>query len=195
VNWREKTVECLFGGICLTHSYYHCRCCGASQMPWDEALRLGKRRVTLGAEEVISLAGLLTSFGQAADAAAKLQSQWCHQLKHQGGAALLAEWEQLDTQRWRGWRSETYREQVQYFRRHQHRMDYPHYLANGWHIGSGPVESGCKRVVTQRLNGAAMRWKERGSNTMCQLRALLLCHPDQWTAYWTPSKPNVHLQN
>jgi hypothetical protein len=65
VNWREKTVECLFGDICLTHSYYHCKCCGASQMPWDESLRLGKRRVTAGAEEAITLAGLLTSFGQA----------------------------------------------------------------------------------------------------------------------------------
>lgn len=66
VNWRAKTVECLFGEVRLTHSYYHCACCGASQMPWDEVLRLGKRRVTAGAEEAIALAGLLTSFGQAA---------------------------------------------------------------------------------------------------------------------------------
>ncbi len=59
-------MESLFGGIRLTHSYYHCKCCGASQMPWDESLRLGQRRVTAGAEEAIALAGLLTSFGQAA---------------------------------------------------------------------------------------------------------------------------------
>ena len=78
----------------------------------------------------------------------------------------MAKWEQLDAQRWRGWRSEVYREQTQYFRNHQHRMDYPRYIANGWQIGSGPVESGCKRLVTQRLKGAGMRWKERGTNTM-----------------------------
>ncbi|HWA25012.1 MAG TPA: ISKra4 family transposase, partial [Lacunisphaera sp.] len=367
VNWREKTVESVFGDIRLKHSYYHCACCGASQMPWDAALRLGNRRVTAGAEEVIALAGLLTSFGQAAEttlvkltgirvsestvrrvtedageelakrlaaketfgpeeswdwqrdaagntcayasidhvsvpqqgpkgakaesrmaavtmiynpqseyderqhprggcpvrflaglyelnplcvelrrqaahthwdaadqqiaisdagngledflrkafpqatsildffhasehvtalagayhpddatAAAALTTQWCHQLKHEGGAALLAAWEQLDVHRWRGWRSETYREQVQYFRNHQHRMDYPRYLTSGWQIGSGPVESGCKRLVTQRLKGAGMRWKARGTTTMCHLRALLLSHPDQWDAYWTP---------
>ena len=74
-------------------------------------------------------------------------------------------------------------------------MDYPRYHANGWQIGSGPVESGCKRLVTQRLKGAGMRWKKRGTHTMCHLRALLLCHPEQWTNYWTPSKRNRHLQN
>src|SRR5262249_40616905 len=34
--------------------------------PWDEALRLSSRQVTPGAEEAITLAGLLTSFGRAA---------------------------------------------------------------------------------------------------------------------------------
>ena len=56
----------LFGDARLTCSYYHCACCGTGQLPWDEALRWGARRVTAGAEEAITLAGLLTSFGQAA---------------------------------------------------------------------------------------------------------------------------------
>ena len=30
-------------------------------------------------------------------------------------------------------------------------MDYPRYVANGWQIGSGPVESACKTVVANRL--------------------------------------------
>jgi hypothetical protein len=42
-------------------------------------------------------------------------------------------------------------EAVQYIHNHVHRMDYPHYLAQGWHIGSGPIESACKSVVGQRL--------------------------------------------
>jgi hypothetical protein len=45
-----------------------------------------------------------------------------------------------------------------YFRNQVHRMDYPRYLAHGWQIGSGPVESACKTVVGQRLKGAGMRW-------------------------------------
>jgi hypothetical protein len=364
----------LFGAVRLTHSYYHCAGCGTGQKPWCEALCLGARKVTSAAEEAISLAGLLTSFGQAAEktlrkltgirvseatvrritedsgetlaqrldaketfgpheswawqrdargkscayvsvdhvsvpqqgprgakadsrmaavalvynpqskhaerhprggcpvrflaglyalddlglklrrqaaqvgwdaaeqqlaisdagngledfarkafplaesildfyhasehvaqlagachpddaaAAAEQTARWCHRLKHEGGAALLAEWEQLDAHRWRGWRSEVYRGQVQYFRNHQHRMDYPRYVAHGWQIGSGAVESGCKRVVTQRLKGAGMRWKERGTTTMCHLRALLLCHPTQWDHYWAPRGPKFHLQ-
>jgi hypothetical protein len=382
VNWREKTVTSLFGDVRLSCSYYRCVHCKASQQPWDERLRLGTRRVTAGAEEAITLSGLLTSFGQAArqtlikltgirvsestvrriteDAGQKVGEQlsakqtfgpreawtwqkdargqgcayasldfvsvpqqgpqgakadsrmaavgmiynpqpkqdepstskvpqtprggcpvrflsglyeldalglqmrrqaaqvgwdeapqqlalsdagnglepffeknfplsepildfyhasehvsalagalhpgdpeatqeqtraWCHDLKHEGGAALLAEWEQLDIRRWSPDRQEVYRQQVQYFRNHQHRMDYPRYVANGWQIGSGPVESGCKRLVTQRLKGAGMRWGERGTDTMCHLRALLLCHPDQWDHAWAASGSESHLQN
>lgn len=144
-------------------------------------------------EHVAALAGACHPDDPAATATQT--STWCHRLKHEGGAALLAEWEQLDAARWRGWRREVYRQQVQYFRNHQHRMDYPRYLALGWQIGSGPVESGCKRLVTQRLKGAGMRWGPRGTNTLCHLRALLLCHPNQWDDYWAASPPPVHLQN
>ncbi|WP_143393724.1 hypothetical protein [Fimbriiglobus ruber] len=38
-------------------------------------------------------------------------------------------------------------EVVTYFTNQTHRMDYPHYLAQGWQIGSGPVESACKTVI------------------------------------------------
>jgi hypothetical protein len=130
-----------------------------------------------------------------AAAAAEQTTAWCHQLKHEGGAALLAIWEQLKVGRWGPSRREVYRQQVQYFRNHQHKMDYPRYRANGWQIGSGPVESGCKRLVTQRLKGAGMRWGERGTDTMCHLRALLLCQPDQWDDFWITSRPATHLQN
>ena len=74
-------------------------------------------------------------------------------------------------------------------------MDYPRCLANRWQIGSGPVESGCKRLVTLRLNGAGMRWGERGTNTMCHLRALVLCHHDRWAHAGAASPPKPYLQN
>lgn len=364
VNWRPKSLVSLFGEIRLPCSYYHCRSCQTSQQPWDQVLGLTKRRVTPAAEEAITLAGLLTSFGQAArqtllqltgirvsestvrrvtedageelgqalcekqtfgptktwpwqrdaqgqgcayasidhvsvpqqgargakadgrmaavamvynpqseheenrpratrevrylaglyeldalslllrrqaaqvgwdaapqqlvlsdagngledfgrksfplatsildfyhasehvtemakaleprdDKAAARQLQvWCHQLKHDGGAALLAEWEQLDVSGWSPERQEIYRRQTQYFRNHQHRMNYPRFIRNGWQIGSGPVESGCKRLVTLRLKGPGMRWKPRGTTTLCHLRALLLGEPGQWENYW-----------
>jgi hypothetical protein len=130
-----------------------------------------------------------------AAAAAEQTTAWCHQLKHEGGAALLADWEQLKAGRWGPTRREVYRQQVQYFRNHQHKMDYTRYRSLGWQIGSGPVESGCKRLVTQRLKGAGMRWGERGTSTICHLRALLLSQPDQWDDFWIASGPPAHLQN
>ena len=42
-------------------------------------------------------------------------------------------------------------------------MEYPEYLAKGWCIGSGAVESACKTVVGQRLKLAGMRWGEDGA--------------------------------
>ena len=58
------------------------------------------------------------------------------------------------------------------------------YRAKGWQIGSGPVESACKRVVGQRLNGAGMRWGEDGANAVCPLRALFLSENGPWEAFW-----------
>jgi hypothetical protein len=64
-----------------------------------------------------------------------------------------------------------------------HRMDYPAYRANGWQIGSGPVESACKQVG-QRLKGSGMRWGEAGADGLCHLRALFRSEKGQWDAFW-----------
>ena len=67
VNWRSKQLMSLFGAVRIAGSYYHCANCRSSQQPWDAVLRLSERRVTPAAAEAISLAGLLTSFGRAAE--------------------------------------------------------------------------------------------------------------------------------
>ena len=79
---------------------------------------------------------------------------------------------------------EVWEETVTYFENQVHRMDYPSYVAKGWQIGSGPVESACKTVVGQRLKGAGMRWGEPGSDGVCHLRALFLSEKGQWDAFW-----------
>ena len=114
----------------------------------------------------------------------ELHGRWCHQMKHEGGAALLAAWEVLERSGWNAAQQECYREQAQYVRNNVHRMDYPTYQARGWAIGSGPVEAACKLVVGQRLKGTGMRWRQRGSDSLCHLRALFLSQPGQWEAFW-----------
>ena len=75
-------------------------------------------------------------------------------------------------------------EAVQYISNNVHRMDYPYYLAQGWQIGSGPIESACKTVVGQRLKLAGMRWREYGTDNVCHLRALFKSEQHQWNAFW-----------
>lgn len=111
-------------------------------------------------------------------------SAWCHQLKHEGGASLFATLEQLELSEAGASTRTTHADCLRYFRNHQHRMDYPRYLANGWQIGSGPVEAACKTVVANRLKGSGMRWGEDGSDAVCHLRALYLSESGQWEAFW-----------
>jgi hypothetical protein len=108
---------------------------------------------------------------------------WAHRLKHEGGAAILAELKAMELPS-RATVQETWRATVTYFENQCHRMDYPSYRARGWQIGSGPVESACKTVVGQRLKEAGMRWREPGSDAVCRLRALYLSEEHQWEAFW-----------
>lgn len=121
--------------------------------------------------------------GAGTEAAAAQHQRWSHRLKHEGGRAVLDELYALDGGS-RPTARELWRETVTYFENQVHRMDYPGYVAKGWQIGSGPVESACKMVVGQRLKCAGMRWGEQGSDGVCHLRALFLSEKGQWDAYW-----------
>ena len=133
-------------------------------------------------EHLVELAKAV--FGEGSDEGTVWLDERCHQLKHAGGAAVLAELETLDVTSRSDAVREAQRRETNYFRNHQHKMDYPRYLANGWQIGSGPVESACKTVVNARLCGSGMRWGSPGSDALCHLRALYLSEPAQWESFW-----------
>jgi len=118
------------------------------------------------------------------EAAGAWRQQWCHRLKHEGGPVVLEALRGLDLKGRSAEARQTHEEVVTYFGNQVHRMDYPSYLAKGWQIGSGPVESACKTVVGQRLKGAGMRWGEDGADALCHLRALFRSEPAQWEAFW-----------
>lgn len=112
-----------------------------------------------------------------------LMTSWCHTMKHEGGGRLVEELEKLQLPG-RPAVKVQYAETLGYLQNNLHRMDYPRYLANGWCIGSGAMESGCKTVVGQRLKLSGMRWGEKGTDDMCQLRALYRSEPRQWDLFW-----------
>ena len=63
--------------------------------------------------------------------------------------------------------------ELQYFRRHRHRMRYAQVAEQKLPIGSGVVEAACKTLVTQRMKGAGMRWRQQGGQAILTWRALL----------------------
>jgi hypothetical protein len=109
---------------------------------------------------------------------------WCHRLKQSGGAALLQELNTLDLTQASDQTRESHRQLTGYLEHNLHRTDYPQYVAQGWHIGSGKVESACKNVVALRLKGPGMRWHPYGTTALCQLRALYKSQPQCWQDYW-----------
>lgn len=117
------------------------------------------------------------------DGAETWRRQWCHRLKHEGGAVVLTALRELPVRR-RAAR-DCWQEVVTYFTNQVHRMDYPTYVAKGWQIGSGQVESACKTVVGQRLKGPGMRWGSDGADAVCHLRALFRSEPGQWEGFWS----------
>jgi hypothetical protein len=126
-----------------------------------------------------------------------LADTWCHQLKHEGGASLLTIFEALPRDAMTPTAQEQYDKTLSYYRNHHDRMDYPTYLAKGWQIGTGGVESACKTVINARLSMGGMRWGEDGSDAVCHLRALycsqpdpdVVGEPDQWDAFWSDPRP------
>ena len=134
------------------------------------------------AEKLTGLARLL--YPQDEDQAEEQARQWRQLLKEEGGAVLAAVLREWDWPR-RSGLGEAVDEVVGYLERHAHRMEYPEYLAQGWCIGSGAVESACKTVVGQRLKLAGMRWGEDGADAVCHLRALYRSEKGQWEAFWS----------
>jgi len=62
--------------------------------------------------------------------------------------------------------------EVGYFTGHHHRMQYADFRANGYYIGSGPVESACNTIVKQRAKRAGMHWTIQGLDPVLALRTL-----------------------
>ena len=72
------------------------------------------------------------------------------------------------------------RKAVTYYTNNRQRMDYPSYRANGYHIGSGTIESGVKQIAAQRLKVSGARWNLSSARLVAKARAAFLS--GQWTA-------------
>jgi hypothetical protein len=77
-------------------------------------------------------------------------------------------------------------EQRTYFQRNGARMHYASFRANGWPIGSGPIEAACKTLIKTRLCRSGMRWTRQGGQHILNLRTYV--KSDRWDHMWKQYK-------
>ena len=79
--------------------------------------------------------------------------------------------------------------EVHYFEINQERMRYAEFRSQGYPIGSGTVESACKRVIGAQLKQAGMCWTKAGAQGVLSLRAQLLS--GRWDTIWPATRPQL----
>lgn len=78
---------------------------------------------------------------------------------------------------------ETLEKVITYLTNHKHMMAYDEYLAKGYPIGTGVVESACGSLVKNRMERNGMRWTLQGAQDMLDIRAVKLNgHWDEFMA-------------
>jgi len=118
------------------------------------------------------------------EARSRWQAQTKDILYEQGGEALLTYLHALELPPHTSAEvHEELRKLIGYFENNRHRTNYPRYRQNGWDIGSGPTEAGCK-IIGERLKGSGMRWVEDGAATVAALRALYVSGGTIWDGFW-----------
>ena len=82
------------------------------------------------------------------------------------------------------------RDEAGYFDDNHRRMQYLELREDGFPIGSGMVESGCKQFRA-RFNGPGMRWSRSGIERLLPVRAAIMSHRfDAWWKAAYKSPPN-----
>jgi len=72
--------------------------------------------------------------------------------------------------------------ELHYLEKNKDRMRYAEFRAQGFFVGSGVVEAGCKTVIGQRLKQSGMEWSLRGANAIIALRCMM--RSNRFEDYW-----------
>ena len=104
------------------------------------------------------------------------QSEWCHEMKQSSPAAMLGEVRAL-LEANPGWpepKRTAIENELGYLQSHAERTRYGEFRAQGYFIGSGVIEAGCKTVVGRRLKQSGMFWSESGAEDLLSLRCQIM---------------------
>jgi len=72
--------------------------------------------------------------------------------------------------------------EINYFKKNKERMRYDKFRRQGFFIGSGVLEAGCRTVIGQRLKQSGMHWSVKGANNIIALRCCFLSN--RWEDFW-----------
>jgi hypothetical protein len=73
-----------------------------------------------------------------------------------------------------------------YFANNRERMRYQAFRAQGFFVGSGVVEAGCKTIIGSRLKQSGMHWTVKGANAIIALRCIYFS--GLWEDFWAARK-------
>lgn len=124
-------------------------------------------------------------FGKQSEKGKRWYEKWRFKLKYEEGAIdgilrSIARYEKgAALPKSRG---EDLAREIGFFKRNKAHMNYHEHVANGWPIGSGPVEAACKTIVKARLCQSGMRWSRTGGRNILALRVLTKSH--HWDHAW-----------
>ena len=120
-----------------------------------------------------------------------------HELKHDSPTQVLQTLQDMQRELEGGAASaetlDRVRAAINYLDKRSAQMEYAHFQAAGYPIGSGSVESGNKVVVEARLKGAGMHWARTHVNPMVALRDVLCS--DRWAEDWLSLATRVRDQS
>ena len=119
-------------------------------------------------------------FGEKSPLGEKWIEALLHGVKHEGSDRM---WNDLLDLRktLRGAKRKEVDRLINYVSDRREMVRYPEFIAKGWQIGSGPMESQC-RVLSDRVRGSGMRWDADNAEAVMALEAMEQSH--QWPQYW-----------
>ena len=64
--------------------------------------------------------------------------------------------------------------ELHYLQENKNRMRYAYFRKQGYFVGSGVIEAGCKSIIGARLKQSGMEWTVKGANSIIALRCAIL---------------------
>jgi hypothetical protein len=114
------------------------------------------------------LAPLLDLAGLKGGGRGNMYRKWRRWLKEGKAAKVVAACEAMAAED--PAKSDAWDAALGYYRDNLGRMKYDEYIAKGWFIGSGVVESACKAIICTRFKQPGMRWGRKGADALLPFR-------------------------